>query len=94
MKSREGYDKILLGDVHSEETMHLLKSGGLSKFEKYWWNTSTAKREDFDLTNTLKYYRTDNWKLVLENKRSDFANFPRFTTGNQWIKEDYSWQIE
>ena len=93
LKSREHYSKIQLGDVHSHETYQLLIAGGLSRFQKYWKNSSTGEIIPYDVSSVEDFYRSSKWKLFLESHDDSFDDFPRFNGGG-WIKESYEWQIE
>ena len=92
LKSREGYHRLMLGKVQSDDTINFLKAGGLSKFDKTWQNTATGGVEKFDSSEMDKFYKTQNWRLVLESDSTEFDDYNRFNTG-RWIQESYDWQI-
>ena len=93
LKSREQYSRLCLGDVHSDDTVSILKKGGLSKFKKFWMDSVSGELINFDPNDIDRYYNNSSrWKLVLENV-DDYSEFPRYTNGD-WIKESYDWQIE
>jgi hypothetical protein len=94
-KTRQGKNKLILNQYHSDDLYDVIKNGGLSKFEKYWID-GNGNKESFDTSSIEKYYsrlKPTGWKLVLEND-GNFSDMPHFTEGKNWITEDYSWQIE
>jgi hypothetical protein len=93
LKSREGYHNLIMGKVQSDDTIKFLKAGGLSKFNKTWQNTATGSVKVFDTAKMDDYYKTQNWRLVLENDSTEFDDYNRFNEG-RWIQESYDWQIE
>jgi hypothetical protein len=94
LKTREHYSVIQFGDVHSQETHQLLAAGGLSRFQKCWKNSSTGEVVQFNAETIDDFYKSSKWKLVLESNDDSFDDFPRFTKGENWIKEAYEWQVE
>lgn len=92
LKSRLNYSKIVFGPVHSDETFNLIKNGGLSHFSKSWINLSTKEIEPFEKDEVEKFYKTKNWRLLLENE--DEFNWSLFNTGLSWIQESYEWPLE
>ncbi len=92
LKSRLEIKKIALGNLHSEETVNLLKNGGLSRFEKYWFNSFTDERQSFNKDNLDEFYKSSKWKLILENDSVEWEGFPKFNS-ESWIQNNYDWQI-
>jgi hypothetical protein len=94
-KTRQGKKKLIVNQYHSDDLYDVFKNGGLSRFKKYWQNTS-GEIAPFDINTIDKYYSYSGptgWKLVLENN-GNFSDMPHYTDGKNWITEDYSWQIE
>lgn len=92
LKTRMGYSKLLLGDVHSQDTQAIVK-GGLSRFEKSWYKD--GKKEKFSLDTLDKFYsygKSTGWRILLEND-GDFSSWPKFT-GSDWVRDNYEWQVE
>lgn len=94
LKSRLNEPKIIFGKVHSEETVNLLRHGGLSKFKKSWINLKTDELKEFSKDEIDEFYSNPNWSLMLENYSEEFHDFPKFSTDESWIKESYDWQIQ
>ncbi len=96
LKTREGYDKLMFGKVHSSDTYNFLKQGGLSKFKKTWHRGEEI--EPFSPETIDDFYGIDDkkdWQLVLEGDLSAFSDFPRFRgDADYWATECYDWQIE
>jgi len=93
-KTRQGRNKLTLQQVHSDDLYNVIANGGLSRFDKYWVN-STGQTKPFDINSLDQFYshsQPTGWRLVLENT-GDFSFFPKFTNGVDWLLEDYSWQI-
>lgn len=86
-KTREHMNRLIFGDVHSDDTVSLLKSGGFKLFKKYWVNKQ-GEVKDFSPATVDDFYKTGNWKLVLENFDDSFDDYPRFSGGG-YIKESY-----
>ena len=86
-KTREHMNKLVFGDVHSDDTVGLLKSGGFKLFKKYWVNKH-GEIKDFSPVTVDDFYKAGNWKLVLENFDDSFDDYPRFS-GHGYIKESY-----
>lgn len=98
LKSREGFDTIIFGSIHSSETIAAIRNGGFSKFRKSWINPFTSEKKDFDPADMDSYYNTSRWKFVLESTEElddlvDLVKDARFSNGESWIKESYDWQI-
>ena len=94
-KSRQGRNKLVLNQYHSDDLYDVIKTGGLSRFKKYWLNI-TGKIAPFDVDTVDNYYSFQSptgWRLVLENT-GDFSDMPHYSEGKNWITEDYSWQIK
>ena len=87
LKTREKVSRIFLGSVHSDDTFNLIKNGGFKSFTKYWLNSKTNIRSDFDIADVEQYYNSREWIFVLENE-IDYGNYPRFN-GDGYIKESY-----
>lgn len=96
LKSRVGHSKLLLGKVHSDDTVNLLKAGGLSRFKKYWFDNTTGETEDFDVDTVDEFYtaKKQKWSLMLESQ-DDLNNMPRFNDPEAgFISQSYDWQIK
>jgi len=94
-KTRQGRNKLILNQYHSDDLYRVIKTGGLSRFRKTWQNNQ-GQVEPFDIDTVDKYYSYSSptgWKPVLEND-GDFSDMPHWTEGKNWITEDYSWQIK
>jgi len=105
LRSREGYTKLVLGDIHSQDTRNLLRRGGLSKFDKTWVNINTREREKFSPETMDKFYLNNNsvWKLLLESnaegddlaKKVKEFRYSFMTDLNLgYTNAIYDWQIE
>lgn len=98
LKSRENHRKILLAKVHSDDTYNLLKSGGLSKFNRYWYDPMTGATEVFEPSTVDDFYKSakKKWSLMLEHDGDDdFINMPRFNSiESGFVSQSYDWQIE
>lgn len=93
-KTRQNRSKLVLQQVHSDDLYTIIANGGLSRFNKHWINAN-CETQPFDLDTLNQFYRYDQpsgWRLVLENT-GDLTFFPKFSPGEDWILEDYSWQI-
>lgn len=93
-KTRMNCPKLLIGDIHSSDMQQVI--AGLSRFKKSWINISTGEVKEFSPETADEFSSwggKTKWRLMLENEY-DFSDFPRFTTGNNFIKEAYDWQIE
>jgi hypothetical protein len=91
-KTRENMSPLILGPIHSAEMQEVVK--GLSRFKKYWSNGHETRPFSIDtLDNFYSYEAPTEWSLYLENS-GNFSDWPRFTTGNAFIKEDYNWIIQ
>lgn len=96
LKSRENHKKILLGKVHSDDTIKLLKAGGLSRFKKKWYDPFSGKEEVFDVETIDDFYRADKvkWSLMLEEMDDGLMNMPRFNDIEAgFVSQSYDWQI-
>lgn len=58
--------KIALGEVHSDDTYELLKSGGFKLFKKHW-ESSSGERAEFSTDTIDEFYGAEKWKLILES---------------------------
>lgn len=103
LRSREGFKQLVLGDNHSKDTFNLLKGGGLSNFNKEWFNSKTKETDKFDLHTMDHFYKTKDWKLILtSNKDGDDLTEEvkndrfSFTTDLKYgfTKSSYDWQIQ
>lgn len=91
-KTRENISPLILGPIHSSNMQEVVK--GLSRFRKYWSNGTEKHPFSVDtLDNFYSYESPTEWKLYLENS-GDFQDWPRYTTGIDFIKEDYNWPID
>jgi hypothetical protein len=76
LKNDVGCTKMILGDVHSDDTYALLKAGGLKLFKKSWTSLAQDKVEPFSTETIDQFYGAGKWKLVLENT-DDLTKFVR-----------------
>lgn len=93
-KTRQNRPKLVLQQVHSDDLYDIIANGGLSRFSKHWVNAN-GETHAFDVESLNQFYRHDQpsgWRLVLENT-GNLSFFPKFSPGEDWILEDYSWQI-
>lgn len=67
--------RIAFGEVHSDRTYELLKSGGFKLFKKYWENRG-GDRKDFSTDTIDEFYGLGKWKLFLENS-NDLSEYIR-----------------
>jgi len=89
-KTRLNRSTLMLGKVHSPTIQEVVK--GLSRFDKYWLNIKTNETEPFELDtldNFYDYLAPTPWRLMLENN-GDFSDWPLFSEGMSYIKEDYT----
>ena len=87
-KTRLNRSPLMIGQVHSKMMQEVVK--GLSRFDKYWYNVKTNKKEPFSLDTLDDYYSYFNptdWRLILENT-GDFSAWPMFS-GNGFVMESY-----
>jgi hypothetical protein len=94
-KTRQGRNKLILNQYHSDDLYDIIKNGGLSRFKKYWQN-SEGRTESFNPNTVDKFYSflgPTGWYLILENTHQ-FNDMPHYTEGKNWITEDYAWQIK
>lgn len=92
-KTRLHHSKLVLGAVHSKTMQEVVK--GLSRFKKSWVNTSTNSVAPFDVDTLDDYYSyggPTEWRLMLENDFT-FSDWPMYTQGQSYIKENYSGYI-
>jgi hypothetical protein len=98
LKSREKYGKLLIGNLHSDDTYEIIKSGGLSKFKRSWYDAKTKNKIDFDIKTVDDFYKVEkkSWSLMLESELDcEFLNMPKFNTVEAgYISQAYDWQIE
>ena len=90
LKSREGFDRMLLGNMHSDDTAEMIK--GLRAFTKSWYKDGAS--EPFSIDTTDRYYsnkQPTGWQLMLENTYDFTAEMPRFYDINtDFIRTSYS----
>lgn len=89
-KTRLQRNKLILGPVHSKTMQEVTK--GLSRFKKSWINTATNTAAVYDINTLDDYYSyggPTEWRLMLEND-STFTNWPMYTRGQSYVKENYS----
>ena len=94
-KTRQGHSILKIDPYHSDDVYDIVNGSGLSRFKKYWMN-SEGIVEPYDPKTVDKYYSyggPTGWQLILENNHN-FSSMPHYTTGKNWITEDYTWQIE
>jgi hypothetical protein len=94
-KTRQGRSILKIDSYHSNDVYEIVKGAGLSRFKKYWMN-SDGTIEPYDpktVDNYYAYMGPTGWQLMLENHHK-FSDMPHYTTGANWITEDYSWQIK
>jgi len=87
-KTRLNRSTLMLGQVHSTDMQEVIK--GLSRFDKYWYNTRTNEKEPFSvdtLDNFYSYLQPTAWRLVLEN--SGEFDWPMYNTEG-YVKEAYT----
>lgn len=96
LHSRENIGPMGLGQVHSTDTMDVLRVGGFKQFQnKRWFNMSSQETAAFDPSQIDKYYRghgADKWIVILEGW--SVGPWPKFPTENNWIIENYDWPLE
>lgn len=78
LKRNEGYNQIRFGDVHSEDTIEVIKA--ISKrFDTYWQN-GKGEKIPYDVNTIDQFYskkHPTDWKIILENNY-DFSDWPKF----------------
>lgn len=87
-KTRLNRSTLMLGQVHSTDMQEVIK--GLSRFDKYWYNTRTNEKEPFSvdtIDNFYSYLQPTAWRLVLEN--SGEFDWPMYNTEG-YVKEAYT----
>jgi hypothetical protein len=87
LKTRQNFSKMIIGGVHSDDTINMLRNGGLSHFNKKWINLKTGETVQYDRTKDIddnksyEPYRSrlaqTEWRLMIENA-GDFGDWPRF----------------
>ena len=88
LRTRENMNKLVLGDVHSDDTVAMLRGNGLKLFRKHWINNQGKVRE-FSPDTIDEFYGAGHWKLVLEN-HTDFSSWPRYNSLDEgYIKTSY-----
>jgi hypothetical protein len=101
--SRQQLSPLIFGNVHSEETYNLIKSGAFSKFKKTWIHSLDDKEEPFSSSTVDDYYGSPKWKLKLEPtefvnemiaelKDSVFSFSSNDKSG--YIRSSYDWQLD
>ena len=65
--------RIVFGEVHSNETVNLLKSDGLKAFKKHWQNRA-GEIKQFSPDTVDDFYGVGKWLLVLESG-DDWSRF-------------------
>ena len=93
------FKEIQLGDIHSQDTVALLKKLSL-RFDISWEKGS--EKEKYSPEKADNFYsvkKPTGWKIVLEND-GDFSSWPRFNKGvingkevdmSLDVRSDYSW---
>ena len=66
LKVDQGQQVIRLGEIHSDDTYNILKSGGFRAFKKHWENFH-GETAPFSTETIDSFYGKGRWKLVLEN---------------------------
>jgi hypothetical protein len=97
LSSRESFNPLYFGNVHSDETYDFLKSGGFSKFKKTWVNHTLNLEEPFSVDTIDKFYSSTKWKLKLEvteelNEMMEEVSRKRFLVDG-YIACAYDWQL-
>jgi hypothetical protein len=69
LKNARGNTRLVLGQVHSDDTYQLLKGGGLKAFKKTWRNHA-GEVVPFDKDTIDEFYKKADWELTLENTES------------------------
>ena len=86
-KTRLNYSRMVLGDLHSEDTQKVVKNG-LSKFKKSWYKN--GKQEPFSADTLNNFYsdsKATGWLVMLEND-GQFENWPMFK-GTDFCRDNY-----
>lgn len=92
LKKHEGYSKLTLSDVHSPDTVEMVKKLS-KKFDVSW--TKGNEKVKYDPEEIDKFYshqKPTGWKIMLEND-GDFSDWPRFFNGPD-PRCHYDWLIE
>lgn len=87
---------MLLGFIHSDTTYAIIKAGGLSKFNRYWYDPMTGNTAEYSPDTVDDFYQLgkQKWSLMLENLDEDCSNMPKFATEDTgYIIHAYDWQI-
>lgn len=77
LKRNEGYKRIILGDVHSPDTVAAVDHIS-HRFNVYWDNGK--EQQPYKPDSVENFYHDQHptgWRLVLENK-GDFSSWPKF----------------
>lgn len=69
IKNRLKQARIIFGEVHSDDTVKLLKADGLKAFTRYWQDKNGEVRP-FSPATVDEFYGLGKWKLVLESAES------------------------
>jgi hypothetical protein len=91
LKKNEGYDKIIIGDVHSEDTYDALKAVG-HRFDIKW--EKDGEQKEFNVDTIDDFYdikHPTGWKIVLEND-GDFSDWSKFYNPID-VRAQYDWLI-
>lgn len=95
LKTREGYSSIELGDIHSPDTIELIKSLP-QMFNVYW--VKDGEKIEYNKNEIDKYYSKTydtEWQIVLENDCKTMVDWPRFfEERDPGIKKFYSCFVE
>lgn len=88
---------IMLGDVHSEATQHVVKKlAHAERFELSWFNIDTTERVAVSDNMLLGYsaLKATPWRIIIEND-GDFSTWPKFYTPDHAdIKQWYDFLLE
>lgn len=82
LKRNEGANKITLGNVHSPDTVKVVKRI-YKRFETNWENQKSGEKVKFDPNIEEPYYSSGiptDWKIVLESDY-DFTEWPKYREG-------------
>ena len=79
LKRNERMSKIILGNLHSQDTINAVKKI-YTRFDTYWWNGKEKISFDPEKTD-YPFYNHKNpkeWKLILENDTDFYDDWPKF----------------
>lgn len=77
LKRNEGYKRIILGDVHSPDTIAAVDYIS-HRFNVYWDNGKEQQPYQADIVDRFySNFQPTEWRLVLENE-GDFSSWPKF----------------